>query len=183
MSTTHEQNNGQLPASERITDEAFTDVAVVEEPAKKGKKKGPSISNLEQRVVELEAKMAALLDGQQAMMDTVAELGKTGHTGAKTGSTAPRLGKGIFGISATSILRWMGKHGWSNKECYVVISGYGIDISPATIQTQRQCGRKDVGTLPTLTEEQVKELDAKRAAVTAKAETKDSDEAAPESKE
>ncbi len=158
-----EMNNGVMDT--RISDEQV-DNAVHESTAEPKAKRAPKVNPLDARITALEAVVQGMLEAQTALLDTIAELrtvpASTVRANTGGGSTAPRIGNGIFGHSSTSILRWMGKQGWTNKECCAAVSSFGMAVSPATVQTQRQCGRKDIGKLPELTPEQVIDLNARK---------------------
>ncbi len=129
------------------------------------KAKKPTVQELAARIAELEARIDAQADTIEVLMDTIGQIPTTVRKNTGGGSTAPRLGTGVFGYSSTSVLRWMGQQGWTNKQCMGVLYAYGLDVSPATVQTQRQCGRKGTGTVPAFSDVQVAELVSKRDAL------------------
>jgi hypothetical protein len=68
------------------------------------------------------------------------------------------------GISAAALLRYLGSKGHNVAACRKVMAYCSITCSEATIKTQRQLGKQGKGcALPTLTEEQVKAIEAAAA--------------------
>ena len=78
------------------------------------------------------------------------ELTASEKVAAKLGKKAPKprkngVGTGlskIMGHSVTSVLRWMGKQGWSKPEAVYVCSTFGVTPAAGTVQIQTLAGRK-----------------------------------------
>lgn len=66
----------------------------------------------------------------------------------------------LFGYSVTSVLRYMGLHGWTYEDAAVAMASCGAAaISNATIRTQLQWGRTKIGgAAAPLTSSQAKQL-------------------------
>lgn len=47
----------------------------------------------------------------------------------------------IYGFPATAVLRWMGSEGWTREMAGKVLTHFGIDVSPATVQIQMKAGQ------------------------------------------
>lgn len=71
---------------------------------------------------------------------------------------APRYN--LFGHPITSILRWYGSQGYTAKPVTAALGKLGVVCAPATVSTQLQHGKHNRGNLPTLTAEQINELEA-----------------------
>lgn len=65
----------------------------------------------------------------------------------------------FFGHPATSVIRWMGKEGWSFEDAQKVLAHHNISVAGGTIRTQLLCGRKGMrGDPAKLSKAQIAEL-------------------------
>lgn len=65
---------------------------------------------------------------------------------------------GLFGHPITAIIRWMGSDAWDFSEARAAFDALKIDIANGTIRVQLRNGRKDIGEIPPLTDDQIEKL-------------------------
>ena len=79
----------------------------------------------------------------------------------KTDKTeTPKPGKlgGLFGCSVTSVLRRLGKEGFSTAHAKAIMKAKGVKVSPTTVSIQLGNGRNGEGEPVELTKGQLDEL-------------------------
>lgn len=113
--------------------------------------------------------LQAVEDANLALQERVKQLTEERAKAPAVSSTAGGNRAFIFSYSVTAVIRWMGRQGWGYKDARKVIDSFcGVGtIAEATVRAQLLGGRKsdeERGPPAPLTEEQIKDVEARRAA-------------------